>query len=36
MLPVQEFRDIYRQWENGEREIHIENGYIMMSFTPLP
>ena len=36
MLSVQEFRDICCQWEKGEREIRIENGYIMMSVTPLP
>ena len=36
MLPVEEFRDIYRQWEKGEREIRTENGYIMMAFTPMP
>jgi len=34
MLPIQEYKQIYTEWERGEREIRIDNGFIMMCFTP--
>ena len=35
MLPIQEYKQIYEEWERGEREIRIDNGFIMMCFTPI-
>jgi hypothetical protein len=34
LLPVEEYRQIYTEWERGHREIRIDNGFIMMCFTP--
>ena len=35
MLPIQEYKQIYAEWERGEREIRVDNGFIMMCFTPI-
>jgi hypothetical protein len=34
MPPIQEYKQIYTEWERGEREIRIDSGFIMMCFTP--
>ena len=34
MLPIHEYKQIYAEWERGEREIRVDNGFIMMCFTP--
>ena len=34
MLPIQEYKQICAEWGRGEREIRVDNGFIMMCFTP--
>jgi hypothetical protein len=30
----EELNRMYREWERGERQIRVENGFIIMTFTP--
>lgn len=36
MLSAEEYESMVRQWRSGQREVRIENGFIVTCFTPAP